>query len=191
MKKVSCSTWCFRPFVLNKYLEKITHARAYFRTKKCLGIDCFVKKCPFPEKLFFNLNQKRLKQLLIRGDSTSTNHSGLSKHPFIKQRCPFIEAKCPFQTTILNNFFSFIIFVWNVFNIYFTHFMTYGDVWCIMKYMLQNVNVDYEKIIKTGPNIETFFEWQLLSHKRNNPSEMFYHCKISLGGKISKTTCVW
>ena len=41
--------------------------RAYLSKKKHAGIGHFVKKCPFPEKLFFlNLNQKCRKQHLIR-----------------------------------------------------------------------------------------------------------------------------
>ena len=47
--------------------------RPYLRKKKHLGIGYFIKKCRFLEQLsFLNLDQKCQKQLLIRGDSTST-----------------------------------------------------------------------------------------------------------------------
>ena len=65
------------------------NGRAYFRKIKHPGIRRFVKSALFEKKKFFFLISMKLikKELPIREDSTSTCPSGLSKCPFVKQRC--------------------------------------------------------------------------------------------------------
>ena len=98
--------------------------------KSILGLDALFKSVLFQKNSFFLIWIKFQKQLLIRENLTSTCPSDVSKCRFVKQRCPFIDAKSPFSRTIS----YFIIFVWNIFNTYFTHLL--DGVWYIIKYIV-------------------------------------------------------
>ena len=65
--------------------------RGYFRKTKRLGIERFVKKCPFWKKTF-SWFEKCQKQLPMRGYSIYTYCSWSPKSPFVKESWTFIES---------------------------------------------------------------------------------------------------
>ena len=92
----------FPIFKKGREMPRVPNMQGLFQKEKTSGDRTLCQKVLFSKKLFFlKLNQKRQKQLPIRGDSTSTCPSGLSKCSFVRQRCPFIAVKSLFPTAIL------------------------------------------------------------------------------------------
>ena len=98
------SEYAWLSYVFDRVLKmpRVPNMQGLFQKEKTSGDRTLCQKVLFSKKLFFlKLNQKRQKQLPIRGDSTSTCPSGLSKCSFVRQRCPFIAVKSLFPTAIL------------------------------------------------------------------------------------------
>ena len=73
-----------------------------FTKEKWPGIRRCLKKCLFPEKLFFlKLNQKCQKQLLIRGIWPIPAHLGHPNALFLNKGALFLKRKALFPRTIL------------------------------------------------------------------------------------------
>ena len=103
---------------LNKLVQEVTFSRktlkpthsqftsitrrTYFTKEKWPGIRRSLKKCLFPEKLFFlKLNQKCQKQLLIRGIWPIPAHLGHPNALFLNKGALFLKRKALFPRTIL------------------------------------------------------------------------------------------
>ena len=114
------------------YLE----SRAYFRKEKRPGIGRFVKKCPFPEKLFFlNLNQKSQNHFWLGGIWPPPAPLAYPS-AFLSNKGAFsLKQKVLFQEQFyMNDFYIFHNFCFKKFLIHTSHLL--DNVWYIMKYML-------------------------------------------------------